>query len=51
MNLLFQRIGALGHGDTKIRFTPTPVEALRKYPPIKKITSGLHFMNALNKEN
>lgn len=51
MNLLFQRIGALGHGDTKTRFTPTPVEELRKYPPVKRITTGLHFMNVLNNEN
>jgi len=49
--LLFSRVGALGHGDKKTRFTPTPIEELRKHSRVKRLTGGLHFMNALNEEN
>ncbi len=51
MDLLFLKVGALGHGDLKTRYTPTPVEALRKLPPITKITSGFQFVTVINKNN
>lgn len=30
MDLLFLQVGALGHGDSKTRYTPTPVKCLRE---------------------
>ena len=50
MDLLFQSIGALGHGDTKTRYAPTPVEALRAFPPIEFLSSGHRFVCAINKQ-
>lgn len=29
LSIFFSRVGPLGHGDFKSRFTPTPVESLR----------------------
>lgn len=51
MDLLFLKVGALGHGDLKTRYTPTPVEALRKLPPIRKIASGFQFVTVINQKN
>jgi hypothetical protein len=50
MNLFFTAVGSLGHGDTTTRYAPTPVETLRKLPPIKEISAGLNFVNAVNVE-
>ena len=47
-NINFLACGALGHGDNSNRHTPTPVKMLRDFPPIKKISSGYYFANALS---
>ncbi|CAD8142128.1 unnamed protein product [Paramecium pentaurelia] len=51
MDLLFLQVGALGHGDSKNRYTPTPVKALRSLKKIKYIQSGMRFTNAINENN
>lgn len=51
MDLLFLQVGALGHGDNKTRYSPTPVEMLRQLPPIKHISCGHRFVNAVNVNN
>lgn len=51
MNLLFLQVGALGHGDCKNRYTPTPVKSLRSLKKITHIQSGLRFTNAINENN
>lgn len=51
LNLLFLQVGALGHGDFKTRYTPTPVKALRSLPPFKSIQCGLRFTMAVNADD
>lgn len=34
LNLFYTPVGSLGRGDVKTRYTPVPVESLRKLPPI-----------------
>lgn len=57
LNLFYTPVGSLGHGDVKTRYTPVPVESLRKLPPvlqisgifkIYKIKAGYNFANVFN---
>eukprot|EP01017_Pseudomicrothorax_dubius_P011907 TRINITY_DN1459_c0_g1_i3.p1 TRINITY_DN1459_c0_g1~~TRINITY_DN1459_c0_g1_i3.p1 ORF type:complete len:407 (-),score=115.97 TRINITY_DN1459_c0_g1_i3:137-1357(-) len=50
-SIFFASCGALGHGNQETAWTPKPVEALRKFPPIKHVTSGQNFCLAQNIEN
>jgi len=41
LNMFYTPVGSLGHGDVKTRYTPVPVESLRKLPPGSQI-SGIY---------
>lgn len=51
LDLMFSTCGPLGHGNNAHRYTPTPIETLRKLPPIKSISCGYGFGFALNVNN